>query len=80
MVVSHKIKFAHKRELVKSPHSKFCIYFLFFGGCFSLQGIHVLPLALQAANSASNQNVFDVFDGGIRTEDLKIETVAFESS
>jgi len=33
-------------------------------------------LASQAANSASNQNVFDVFDGGIRTEDLKIETVA----
>jgi len=45
-----------------------------------LQGIYVLPLASQAANSASNQNAFDVFDGEIRTEDLKIETVAFESS
>lgn len=40
----------------------------------------MLPLASQAANSASNQNVFDVFDDGIRTEDLKIETAAFESS
>lgn len=51
-----------KRELVKSPRSKSSVFVSwFFGGYFSLQGIYVLPLASQTANSASNQNVFDVF-------------------
>lgn len=67
----------HKKELAKSPRSQSSVFIssLFFLDC-SLQGIDVLPLASQAANSGSTQNVFDVFfDGGIRTEGLKIETV-----
>lgn len=70
-----------KKESWLSPLTQSSVFiYCFLGGYFSLQGIYMLPLASQAANSASNQNVFDVFDGGIRTEDLKIETVAFESS